>query len=506
MEPKRQLYHEVLETASRQGIGLSYDDVLIVPKKSNVAPTEPDTTGAFSKNIKLKVPLVSASMDTVTEEKMAKKMALCGGLGVIHRNLTPEDQAEMVRSVKRSGYIIRNPVTVRPDCTIDNAYKLASKYGFQTFPVLREGESPGIVTGKDLRLGKAAGEKLVEDVMTADPVYTLVGTPKKEAIRIMKEKKVEKLIVLDEKGGLYGLTTLRDIMAESEYPDATRDSEGRLLVAAAVGVVPGDEKRIKMLYEAGVDALVVDSSHGYCDDVIRTIKWIKEQYKDGRNVDVVAGNVVTGEGAVELAKAGADGIKVGIGVGRTCITRNMTGVGKPQLSAIYDTRKALTAAGYSEIPVIADGGLKEPADHTKSHGAGAHSGMVGSMFAGTEESPGEEIIQQGRMWKKVRGMGSQGAQQERQKLSENYKEAEFGREGYNYRVPEGVEGLVPFAGPVEKLIQIYMGGLMSSMAHVGAKNLDEYQKKVSFIRITPAGRAEGKSIPVILDEPMTGLR
>lgn len=506
MEQDRRLHHEVLEIAANQHLGLSYDDVLIVPKKSNVKPTEPDTKGAFSRHIKLKIPIASASMDTVTEEKMAKKMALCGGLGVIHRNLTPEDQAEMVRAVKRSGYIIRNPVTVKPGCTLDDAYKLASKYGFQTFPVLRKGKSPGIVTGKDLRLGKVAGEKFVKDIMTSDPVYTLVGTPKEEAIQIMKEKKVEKLIVLDEKGKLYGLTTLKDIMAETEYPHATKDKEGRLLVAAAVGIVPGDEKRIELLYEAGVDALVVDSSHGYCDDVIHTVKWIKEKYKDGRNIDVVAGNVVTGEGAVKLAEAGADGIKVGIGVGRTCITRNMTGVGKPQLSAVYEVKKALLDAEFDDVPVIADGGLKEPSDLAKDLAVGAYSVMAGTIFAGTEESPGEEIIQQGRMWKKVRGMGSQGAQQERQKLSKNYTDAGFGREGYDYRVPEGVEGLVPFAGPVEKLVQIYVGGLKSSMAHVGAKNLEQYQKYATFIRLTPAGREEGKDIPVVLNEPMTGLQ
>ncbi len=497
-----QLYHEVLENASKEGWGLSFDDVLIVPKYSNVRPTEPDVSGRFSKNTELKVPIVSSPMDTVTEDEMAKAVAFYGGIGVIHRNLTPEDQSRMVEKVKRSGYVIHDPVTVEPEDTLDYVSNKASRLGFQTFPVVKDGKLCGIVTGKDMRLGKLGGKTKVKQIMTENPVYVPVGTSREKMIETMCDRKVEKLLILDESGKLYGLMSLKDIMSMIEHPDATRDPEGRLRVAAAVGVIPGDEKRIELLYKAGTDVLVVDSSHGYCDDVIRTVKWIKSKYGD--SFDVVAGNVVSPDGAVELAASGADGIKVGIGVGRTCITRNMTGVGMPQLSSVYSVKKALLERGYNDIAVIADGGIKEPADIAKVLASGADSVMTGSTLGGTEEAPGEMVIYQGRKYKKVRGMGSQKAQQKREQLSKKYGSNNYGRQGYVYRVPEGVEGLVPFSGSVVDLLEIYVGGLKSSMAHVGARNLGEFQKYVKFIRVTSAGKSEGKNLSVILDEPLTG--
>jgi len=459
-----------IEKAMEEGFFPSYDDVLIKPRYSNLKPWEPELRGRFSKNVEMELPISSAAMDRVTEEEMARRMALRGGIGVIHRNMTPERQAEMVAKVKRSGYMIQDPVTVTPKMKVSEVYEISERLGFQTFPVVKEERVVGIVTGRDLRLAKlmellGGEEKRVEDIMSREVVYVEPDASVEEALKKMHESGIEKLLVLEE-GKLYGLITLRDLEEIMTNPKATRDRKGRLKVGAAVGVFPHERKRVELLYKSEVDVIVIDSSHGYSQDIIRTLKEIKREYGDA--FDVVAGNVATGEGAVALAQAGADAVKVGIGPGAACITREVTGVGVPQLSAVYLASRALEKEGY-DVPVIADGGIKNSGDIAKAFAAGADSVMIGSLLAGTDASPGRMVIINGVAYKDYRGMASK---------------AVLGtRAGYG-RVPEGVEGFVPYRGKLEKVLDELEGGVKSAFAHVGARNMAEFREKAQLIRVS----------------------
>ncbi len=455
---------ESIERALKEGLFISYNDVLVLPKFSDVDPAEPDISGYFSRGIELKLPVVSAAMDTVTEKEMAKRMALSGGMGVIHRNLDPEKQAEMVKEVKRSGYVVEDPYTVSPEMSVEDVYHLSERLGFKTFPVVEAGEVVGIVTGRDIDLAQFMNKnrEKVKNMMSEEILYISPGDTVDEALEKMYENRVEKLLVMDGKK-LKGLITFKDIKEIRENPHATRDSKGRLKVGAAIGVYPKDEGRTKLLYEAEVDVLVIDSSHGYSKSVIDTIKNIKQDYPD---VQVVAGNVATSEGARALAEAGADGVKVGIGPGSICTTRTVTGVGVPQLSAVYLAAKAVE--GY-DIPVIADGGIKNSGDIAKALAAGASSVMLGSMLAGTDAAPGKIVTYNGVTYKTYRGMASPSVL--------------GSRSGYG-RVPEGVEGLVPYKGRLEDVIEKIAGGVRSGFAHVGARNLKEFHERAELIRVS----------------------
>ncbi len=468
---------EVLERSMAEGEYISFDDVLVKPGYSELAPTEPDVSGRLSRSIRLKMPVVSAAMDTVTEERMAKEMALFGAIGVLHRNLTAERQAEMVRSVRRSGNIVFDPVVVEEDMAVDEIYEKATRLGFQTFPVVRKERLVGLVTGRGLRLAKLSGRgRTAGDIMEKDLVTVPPGTPMEEALDRMHSHRVKKLLVVEGEK-LVGLITLKDYEKRLRFPDATRDEEGRLKVAAAVGILPNDRKRVELLCRAGVNALVVDSSHGHSSAVIKTVKVLKREF----DIEVVAGNVTDGDGAVALAEAGADGIKVGIGPGSACTTRQVTGAGMPQLSAVYLARKGLEKEGL-EVPVIADGGIKGSGDIVKAMVAGADSVMVGSLLAATDAAPGEEVIYGGRKYKSYRGMASPSAL--------------GSRAGYG-RAPEGVEGLVPYAGRVHEVLALLKGGMKSGFAHVGAGNLKELREKAVLIRASSI--KEGQSLPVVMD-------
>ena len=469
--------HKVLETASRNGGALTFEDVRLQPRYSEIAPGDPDTSGRFSANIVLSLPLASSAMDTVTEERMACAMAINGGIGIIHMNMSPETQTGMVRKVKRSGYVVINPVSVNPRDRLEDVHARAGELGFDSFPVVKGGKVVGMVTRQPLEIGRVRGKRFIEDIMK-EPVYVEFGTSKEKALDIMEARGVGKLLVIKE-GALYGITTLSDILKEYNNSHATRDGQGRLKVGAAVGTLPADSERVEGLVGAGVDVLVVDSSHGYCKDIIETIKDIKKEYE----VNVVAGNVVTGEGAAGLAEAGADGVKVGIGPGSICTTREVTGVGVPQVSAVYESYKGLEKGGY-EVPVIADGGIKNSGDVVIALAVGASAVMVGNMLAGTDEAPGDEMLYEGRKYKVYRGMASR---------------AVLGtRPGYG-KAPEGVEGLVPYSGTVEEVMKEIEGGVRSGMAHLNARDIYRL-REAEIRRVTPAGSGEGgPNLAVVLD-------
>lgn len=479
----RYLYHQVVEDALNRGEGLSFDDVLIKPTLSDLDPQELKVSGRFSPNIEAWIS--SSAMDTVTGVNAAKAMALEQGIGVLHRNNSPEEQADMVREVKRSGYVIHNPKTVGADYSLRDVCGMIDNFEFQTFPVVDDGgHLEGLITGSRIRLGKLTGKKTVEEIMIKNPIYVEPGVSREKAIELMDREGIEKLPVLDSKKRLQGLITLTDISRDREHRYANRDDEGRLKVAAAVGVVPGDAGRIGLLYNANVDALVIDSSHGYNESVIRTAKFIKENYGDA--VDLVVGNFATREGAVYAADSvhGPIAVKVGIGPGSACTTREVTGVGVPQVTATYDVKVGLLNEGYEDVTVIADGGIKTSGDMAKLFTVGAGSVMVGGMLAGTDESPGEDVLYQGRKFKSYRGMGSAAVMKGI-------------RHGYG-RAIEGVEGLVPYAGKLSEVLREKRNGLKSAMAHVGVCNtLDMYKARLT--RITSAGQSEGADLSVTLD-------
>ena len=460
----------------------TFDDVLIRPAASSVLPNKADTKTLFTKKIYLNIPLISSAMDTVTESRLAIAMAQSGGIGVIHKNNKIEEQVREVEIVKRfeSGMVI-NPITVRPDDKLKDILALKKVHGVSGFPVTdKNGILLGIITNRDVRFAENPNE-LVENLMTKKNLLTVPDTVKrKDAISDLTSTRVEKLIVVDKKNRCVGLITVSDIKKSEKYPLATKDSEGRLRVAAAVGVGSDGMERTKALVNAGVDAIVVDTAHGHSKGVLDAIKDIKKSFK---NIEVVGGNVATAEGAQALIKAGVDAVKIGIGPGSICTTRVVAGVGVPQFSAICEARKVCKS---KKIPVIADGGIRFSGDVAKAIGAGADSVMVGSLLAGTEEAPGETFLYQGRTFKSYRGMGSLGA------MARGSADRYFQEDITDQMklVPEGVEGRVPYKGLVSSVIDQLTGGLKAAMGYTGNKNISQMQNKCVFQRITSAGVKE----------------
>ena len=460
----------------------TFDDVLIRPAASSVLPNKADTKTLFTKKIYLNIPLISSAMDTVTESKLAIAMAQSGGIGVIHKNNKIEEQVREVEIVKRfeSGMVI-NPITVRPDDTLKDILALKKIHGVSGFPVTdKNGKLLGIITNRDVRFAENPDE-LVENLMTKKNLLTVPDTVKrKDAISDLTSTRVEKLIVVDKNNRCVGLITVSDIKKSEKYPLATKDNEGRLRVAAAVGVGKDGMTRTKALVKAGVDAIVVDTAHGHSKAVLDVIKNIKKSFK---NIEVVGGNVATAEGAQALIKAGVDAVKIGIGPGSICTTRVVAGVGVPQFSAICEARKVCKS---KNIPVIADGGIRFSGDVAKAIGAGADSVMVGSLLAGTEEAPGETFLYQGRTFKSYRGMGSLGA------MARGSADRYFQEDVTDQMklVPEGVEGRVPYKGMVSSVIDQLIGGLKAAMGYTGNKNISQMQNKCVFQRITSAGVKE----------------
>lgn len=464
------------------GLSLTFDDVLLVPAYSEVLPREVDISSQLTRKIRLNVPIVSAAMDTVTEKQMAIAMARQGGIGIIHKNMSIADQAEQVRAVKRSeAGMILDPVTLHPDASVSEALQLMRRYSIGGIPIVDgEGRLVGILTNRDLRFEKDTSRP-VRELMTRDNLVTApVGTTLAEARDILQQHKIEKLPVVDEQFHLVGLITYKDIMKGEHYPDACKDSLGRLVVGAAVGVTSDMLKRVEALVRAGVDVVTVDTAHGHSRGVLDAVKRLKDAFPD---LEVIAGNVATGEGALALAEAGADAVKVGVGPGSICTTRIIAGVGVPQLSAIYEAAEALKGSG---VPVIGDGGIRYTGDIVKALAAGADTIMAGSLFAGVEEAPGETIIYDGRKFKTYRGMGSLGAMQEGSK-DRYFQDVE---DDIKKLVPEGIEGRVPFKGTTAEVMTQYIGGLRAGMGYCGARTVRDLQQKAQFVQITAAGVAE----------------
>ncbi|MEX0726983.1 MAG: IMP dehydrogenase [Planctomycetaceae bacterium] len=461
--------------------GLTFDDVLLAPAYSEVMPSEVDVSTWFTRRIKLNVPIISSPMDTVTESEMAIAMAQEGGIGIIHKNMSIERQALQVSRVKRSEHgVIVDPVTLRPDAKVGEAIRIMDERNIGGVPITENGKLKGILTRRDLRFLESK-EVYVSDVMTKENLVTASEeTDLQEAQRIMKENKVEKLLLVDENYQLRGLITIKDIDKNLRFPRASKDARGRLRVGAAVGV--HDFDRAASLIDAGVDVLVVDSAHGHTKNVIETVREIKHRW----DIDVVAGNVATKEGARDLVNAGADAVKVGIGPGSICTTRIISGVGVPQLTAISHAAKAVAEAN---VPVIADGGIRYSGDLTKALAVGAHSVMIGGLLAGLDESPGEMILFQGRTFKRYRGMGSLGAMvqgsSERYRQSDQSEGKEDGKKG-NKLVPEGVEGRVPYRGALSALLYQLIGGLRAGMGYLGVQSIADLRTEAKFIQVSPA--------------------
>ncbi|UMB54919.1 IMP dehydrogenase [Lutibacter sp. A64] len=463
------------------GEGLTYDDVLLIPAFSEVLPRDVNIQTKFSKNISLNVPIVSAAMDTVTESDMAIAMAREGGIGVLHKNMSIEQQANEVRKVKRSesGMII-DPITITKEKTVLDAKSLMHEYGIGGIPVINEvGVLIGIVTNRDLRF-EGDNTRKIEEVMTSEKLVTVaVGTSLKQAEVILQDNKIEKLPVVDDNYKLVGLITFRDIIKVSENPNANKDSYGRLRVAAALGVTHDVLERAEALIKAGVDALIIDTAHGHTKGVVTVLKEVKKNYPD---TDVIVGNIATGTAAKYLVEAGADAVKVGIGPGSICTTRVVAGVGFPQLSAILDVSEAIKGTG---IPVIADGGIRYTGDIPKALAAGADTVMLGSLLAGTKESPGETIIFEGRKFKSYRGMGSVEAMKHGSK-DRYFQDIE---DDIKKLVPEGIVGRVPYKGELNETMVQFIGGLRAGMGYCGSKDINA-QKSAQFVKITAAGMRE----------------
>ncbi|WP_445613311.1 inosine 5'-monophosphate dehydrogenase [Geobacillus sp. YF-1] len=461
--------------------GLTFDDVLLIPAKSDVLPRDVDVTTKLSDTLQLNIPIISAGMDTVTEAEMAIAMARQGGLGIIHKNMSIEQQAEQVDKVKRSERgVITDPFFLTPDHQVYDAEHLMSKYRISGVPIVNNAEEQklvGIITNRDLRFIQDYSIKISE-VMTKDHLITApVGTTLEEAEKILQKHKVEKLPLVDENGVLKGLITIKDIEKVIEFPNSAKDAKGRLVVGAAVGVTADTMIRVKKLVEAGVDVIVVDTAHGHSKGVLETVANIRRQYPD---LNIIAGNVATAEATRDLIEAGANIVKVGIGPGSICTTRVVAGVGVPQITAIYD---CATEARKHGVPIIADGGIKYSGDIVKAIAAGAHAVMLGSLLAGVSESPGETEIYQGRRFKVYRGMGSVAA------MERGSKDRYFQEDAKKF-VPEGIEGRVPYKGPLADTIYQLVGGLRAGMGYCGTRNLDELREKTQFIRMTGAGLRE----------------
>jgi len=472
---------------------LTFDDVLLVPRKSSVLPKEVDCSTKLTKNITLNIPIMSAAMDTVTESAMAIALSRQGGIGVIHKNLTIEDQALMVDKVKRyeSG-MIRNPITLDEGKTVRDAKQLMEQYSIGGLPVLSNGKLVGIITKRDIRF-ESDLETLVKNRMTSENLITVNSdTSNEDAKKILQEHRIERLLVVDKHNNLDGLITVKDLTKKEEFPFSTKDKNGRLRVAAAISVRDDWKDRIQALANVGVDAIVVDTAHGHSEFVLELVKKVKKEFPV---LDLIAGNVATAEATEDLIKAGADCVKIGIGAGSSCTTRIIAGVGVPQLSAVMDCAKI---GMKHKIPIIADGGIRYSGDIAKSLAAGANVVMLGGMLAGMDESPGETIVYEGRRYKSYRGMGSLAA------MKEGGGERYFQQEKDELKlVPEGIEGMVPFRGPVNNTIFQLVGGLKSSMGYCGAKDLSAFYKNKKFIEISSAGVKESHphEVSIIKEAP-----
>ncbi len=463
----------------RPGVALTFDDVLLVPRHSSVHPRQVSTQTRFTRAITLNIPLVSAAMDTVTEAEMAIAMARAGGIGVVHKNMSIDKQAQEIDRVKRSeSGMIMNPITLSPDRPLKEAAAAMQRFRISGVPIVdASGMLVGIITNRDLQFERNF-EQPVREVMTKDRLVTApVGTNLDEAERILARHRIEKLPVVDAEGKLRGLITVKDIFKRKHHPDANKDTHGRLRVAAAVGGSPEAKVRAQALIEAGVDALVIDSAHGHSEGVLQTVALLREAFPD---VQLIAGNVATEGGARELVKRGVDAVKVGVGPGSICTTRVVTGVGVPQVTAIMDAVR-----GAGDVPVIADGGVKYSGDMVKALAAGARSVMMGSMLAGTDESPGESILAEGRRFKAIRGMGSVSAMQDGS--ADRYFQAELQA---SKLVPEGIEGRVAYKGPVADVLFQMVGGLRSGMGYCGVATVDQLRTDVEMVQITSAGLRE----------------
>src|ERR671916_643921 len=470
-------------------LGLTFDDVLLLPAESDVVPGQADTSTQISRRVRLKVPLVSSPMDTVTESRMAIAMARAGGLGVLHRNLAPDEQAAQVEVVKRSeAGMVTDPVTCAPADTLADVDALCARYRISGVPVIdSDGVLVGIITNRDMRFEVDHGKR-VADVMTKPPLITAqVGVTAEAALGLLRRHKIEKLPIVDGHGRLRGLITVKDFVKTEQYPLATKDPDGRLLVGAAVGVGESGKQRAALLVEAGVDVLVVDTAHGHSRGVLQMISTLKAEL--GNTVDIIGGNVATRAGALALVEAGADAVKVGVGPGSICTTRVVAGVGVPQITAIHEAAQACRPAG---VPVIGDGGLQYSGDIAKALVAGADTVMVGSLLAGCEESPGELIFVNGKQYKAYRGMGSIAAMASRGRTAAYSKDRYFQSDVTSdaQLIAEGIEGQVPFRGPLAAVAYQLVGGLRQAMFYTGASTIAELQERGSFVRITSAGLRE----------------
>jgi IMP dehydrogenase len=465
--------------------GLTFDDVLLVPKRSPiVSRSQTDLKTKLSRNISLNIPLISANMDTVTESHMAIAVAREGGIGIIHRFMTIEDQVDEVLKVKRSeSVVIEQPYTVKASTTVAELYKHMAEYGVSGLLVEDGGKLAGIITRRDITFEKNMKRK-VSELMTKDVITAKAGTTIEQAKEMLHKHRIEKLPLVDEKGRIAGLITSKDILKMDEYPHAAKDKKGKLLVGAAVGVKGDYLERTEALLEAGADTIVVDIAHGHSENALNTVHMIKKAFP---SCDLIAGNVATGDGARDLIKAGVDAVKVGVGSGSICITRVVTGSGVPQLTAVID---AVKAAREFDIPVISDGGIRTSGDLTKALAAGASSAMIGSMFGGTDESPGKTLVKNGKKYKMYRGMASYMASLGRKYRQEGPEVVDS--DDLNDYVPEGVEAMVPYKGSVVEIVRQLAGGLRSGLSYCGAKSIPEMQRNAEFIRITGAGFIESQ--------------
>jgi IMP dehydrogenase len=478
--------------------GLTFDDVLLIPSLSDMMPKDADVSTYLTRTIKLHIPILSAAMDTVTDAKAAICLAQEGGIGIIHRNMGIEEQTQEVEKVKKSesGMIV-DPITIRPEQKIRDAIELMARFRISGIPVTKGKRLVGIITNRDLRF-ETNLEETVENVMTKENLITVKeGINLEESKSILHKHKIEKLLVVDRSFNLRGLITIKDIEKMRKYPNACKDQLGRLRVGAAVGVAKDREVRIDALLKTGCDVIVIDTAHGHSKNVIDAIKDTKSNFKD---VQVIAGNIATADGCEALIKAGSDGVKIGVGPGSICTTRIVAGIGVPQISAIFDVEKV---AKKYDIPIIADGGIKFSGDITKALAAGAHSVMIGNLFAGTDETPGEMVLYQGRTYKVYRGMGSlevmkEGKSRDRYCIDENEIESKI--------VPEGIEGRVPYRGSLSIMIQQLIGGLKAGMGYVGCKTIEELHQKSRFLRITSAGLKESHVHDVIITKEAPNYR
>jgi IMP dehydrogenase len=461
---------------------LTFDDVLLLPAHSRVLPREVSLKTRLTRKLELNIPLVSAAMDTVTESHLAIAIAREGGIGIVHKNLSPQAQAAEVAKVKRfeSG-VLKDPMTITPEMTVREVMALQREHGISGFPVVKGGKVVGIVTNRDLRFEEQLDQP-VKAIMTPQRKLITVreGASREDAIKLMHQHRLERVVVVDEEFHLKGLMTVKDVTRDTKTPNAAKDAQGKLIVGAAVGVGEGTDERVAALVEAGVDVLVVDTAHGHAQGVLDRVKWIKAKYS---NVQVIGGNVGTGDGARALVDHGADGVKVGIGPGSICTTRVVAGVGVPQITAIQSVAEALGKLG---VPFIADGGIRYSGDVAKALAAGAHTVMLGSLFAGTDESPGEIELYQGRSYKAYRGMGSLGAMQ-KGAADRYFQEAEM---NVDKLVPEGVEGRVAYKGSAIPVIQQLIGGVRASMGYTGSATIEDLRTKTQFVEITSAGMRE----------------